>query len=416
MEKSGRRHGNRLASWQEVLRGVRFPAVASAWLAVVLISAAVAHAQTPADPDAGRTWSWAADANVFFGYNHQDRKFTDFTAWESQNWFMLSGTRPLEGGRLALHGMVSLEPFTLQDLGSPQVFQTGETFQGAPLIDYQHPHDLIMNLGATYATSARGVNLTFEAAIVGTPALGPTPFMHRASARNNPQAPLAHHYMDATHITPGVLRAAAEAGGLSAEVSVFRGEEPNENRVNIDRPRLDSWSVRGAWRGGPWLVQLSGAHLHEPEPFDPYDATRITASVEFAGAVRARPLAAAIVWGNNREVHGNLDGYLVEWDFRFAPRSTFFGRAELMAKDILRLGGLHPRGVIHFHQISRVAAVTLGYAREVHESRWGRLAIGGDATAYHLTDDLREPYGSPRSFHVFVRWRPRPASPPHQHH
>ena len=44
--------------------------------------------------------------------------------------------------------MFSLEPFTLRDIGSPQVFQTGETFNGAPLIDYQHPHDLIMNLGA----------------------------------------------------------------------------------------------------------------------------------------------------------------------------------------------------------------------------------------------------------------------------
>lgn len=31
-------------------------------------------------------------------------------------------------------------------LGSPQVFQTGETFNDAPLIDYRHPHDLIMNL------------------------------------------------------------------------------------------------------------------------------------------------------------------------------------------------------------------------------------------------------------------------------
>ena len=35
--------------------------------------------------------------------------------------------------------MLSFEPFTLRDLGSSQVFQTGETFGGAPLIDYQHP-------------------------------------------------------------------------------------------------------------------------------------------------------------------------------------------------------------------------------------------------------------------------------------
>ena len=51
------------------------------------------------------------------------------------------GERPLGGGRLTVHTMVSLEPFTLKELGSPQVFQTGETFNSAPLIDYQHPHD-----------------------------------------------------------------------------------------------------------------------------------------------------------------------------------------------------------------------------------------------------------------------------------
>ena len=47
--------------------------------------------------------------------------------------------------------MVSLEPFTIQPLGSPQVFQTGETYRRAPLIDYQHPHDLFMQLGVRWA-------------------------------------------------------------------------------------------------------------------------------------------------------------------------------------------------------------------------------------------------------------------------
>ena len=30
-------------------------------------------------------WTWSADANVFFGYNHQNRKFLDYSEWESQN-------------------------------------------------------------------------------------------------------------------------------------------------------------------------------------------------------------------------------------------------------------------------------------------------------------------------------------------
>ena len=52
--------------------------------------------------------------------------------------------------------MFSFEAFTLRDLGSPQVFQTGETFGSAPLIDYQHPHDLIMNLGGDFTRTING--------------------------------------------------------------------------------------------------------------------------------------------------------------------------------------------------------------------------------------------------------------------
>lgn len=33
--------------------------------------------------------------------------------------------------------------------GSPQTFQTGESYLGAPLINYQHPHEFVMGLGAT---------------------------------------------------------------------------------------------------------------------------------------------------------------------------------------------------------------------------------------------------------------------------
>jgi plastocyanin len=72
--------------------------------------------------------------------------FRDFQEIESQNWFMGAGEREGLGGRLLVHTMISLEPFTIQPLGSPQVFQTGETYRQAPLIDYQHPHDLFMGL------------------------------------------------------------------------------------------------------------------------------------------------------------------------------------------------------------------------------------------------------------------------------
>ena len=51
-------------------------------------------------------------------------------------------------------------------IGSPQVFQTGEMFRDAPLIDYQHPHDLVMGLGAEYRRTARRFRFTRSCAIV----------------------------------------------------------------------------------------------------------------------------------------------------------------------------------------------------------------------------------------------------------
>jgi hypothetical protein len=88
-------------------------------------------------------------------------------------------------------------------------------------------------------------------------------------------------------------------------------------------------------------------------------------------------------------------------------------RAESAAKDLLDLGGPDPPGFIEFHRISHVAALTLGYVRDVSQQRWGR--IGGDATVYHVPDNMLEFYGAPHSFHVFVRYRPLAMSHAHMH-
>lgn len=392
-------------------------------MVVAMLGAGSARAQDPAMPGhqhmvmegATPAWTWTTDGSIFFGYNYQQRTFTDFSAWESQNWFMLAGQRTLGPGTFSFDGMLSLEPFTVNTIGSPQVFQTGETYHGGPIIDRQHPHDLIMGLGAKYRIPRGRVTFLLGVDAVGAPALGPTPFMHRASARDDPEAPLIHHYTDSTHITPGVLTAGVEARGVAVEGSRFRGEEPNDNRLNIDEPRFDSWSGRVGWAGGPWRTQFSGAHLHRPETLELTDITRLTASIEYDGALGSRPFAATLLWGENREVHGILDGYLLEWDLRATGHGTVYGRAESAAKDLLDLGGPDPPGFIEFHRISHVAALTLGYVHDVSQQRRGRIGIGGDATVYHVPDNMLEFYGAPHSFHLFVRYRPLAASHAHVH-
>lgn len=360
-------------------------------------------------------WTTATDARVFAGLNVQQRKFTDFSSWESQNWFMLTADRPLGPGHLILTGMASLEPFTLKRIGSPQVFQTGELYQGRPLIDYQHPHDLIMGLGATYSVERHGAAYAVGADLVGPPALGPTAFMHRASARNNPQAPLSHHQLDSTHITPGVVRAGVTVAGVTVEASIFNGKEPDDRRVRPDVPRLDSWSGRLGWQRGSWRAQFSGARVRHPQPFEPYDITRLTASIEFIGTAASRPLAITLAWGENRELHGILDGYVAEWDWRVAASGSLYGRGELVAKDILNLGTPAPPGFTDFHRISHVDALTAGYVHDVARGRWGMLGVGGDATVYRVSANLEDPYGSPHSFHFFLRWHPNSPAPAHRH-
>jgi hypothetical protein len=400
------------------------------------------HAQpVSAPPD--DTWTWSTDANVIVGYNYQERLFADFWAWESQNWMMGAGERKVGAGRLTLQGMLSLEPWTIGRLvyaqgadgrpqrlfafndarerkplgGSPQTFQTGESYLGSPLINYQHPHDLLMNLGATYRFDRGKVKYMVGADLVGSPALGPTAFMHRESARDNPQAPLTHHFLDSTHITPGVIRSGVEVGRVLFEASAFRGEEPDEDRLDIDQPRIDSWSARASYRQGPWQAQFSGGHLKEPEWFDPYDVTRLTASISFNGAVGSRPLAATLAWGENREIAGPLDGYLFEWDLQAAGWSSIYGRAEHMRKEILSLG-VHPRGLppnTHPHSISDVTALTIGHVWNLPIQMGSSLGLGADITVFNTSTDLESYFGSPRTYHLFVRWRPNRTMPAHVH-
>jgi hypothetical protein len=419
-------------------------------LAVWLTSAVAVRAQDDSQPaehqhtaPAGNTWTWSTDANIFAGYNYQQRKFADFSALESQNWFMVSGDRAVGHGTLTLSGMFSLEPWTIGRLvygsgifaagservyaftdtgervpigGSPQAFQTGESYLGSPLINYQHPHDLFMGLGATYRFTGGPAQYTLGADLVGSPALGPTAFMHRESARNNPSVPLTHHYMDSTHITTGVVRTGVEIGQVMFEASVFRGEEPDENRLNIDQPRLDSWSVRGSWRRGPWQAQVSGGRLHAPEWFEPVDVIRLTASASFIGTIASRPLALTAAWGQNRDVGlFALDGYLVEWDLRASPNNIVYGRAESMLKEIFGLG-VHPAGLLnHPRNFSHIDALTVGYVREIATLAWSRLGIGADMTVHRTSQDLVEYYGSPKSYHLFLRWRPSAIAPAHIH-
>jgi hypothetical protein len=370
----------------------------SIFLVLTIVFSATSKTQAQSSPN---TWHWNANGNLFAGVNYQYRKSADITEVESQNWLMAMGERPLGPGRVRVHTMFSFEPFTLKEIGSAQVFQTGETFRGARLIDYQHPHDLFSTLSVSYARPVGAWTLTTTAAAVGAPALGPPPFMHRPSAAENPQSPLAHHHLDSVHITPGVLLVGLSRAGMGIETSWFRGREPDETRTDIDLGALDSWSLRGTWATGPWSAQLSGARVNDPDPVTPGDMTRLMASV---GHTRSGVISTAVLaaWGQNRESHGNSNAFLFESDISWLEKNHLYSRAELVGKELphTHAGFLQPS-----HELMNVGAFTLGYTRDVAAKLFGRIGIGGDMTMYYVPLMLQESYGAPLSFHAFVRYR-----------
>ncbi len=374
-------------------------------LALLVPSVALAQHEHHTAP-APQGWSFRAAAQAFLTVNIQDRKFTDFTQVESTNWVMASATHVAPRTRLTLNAMASAEPFTLRRLGSAQVFQSGETLDDLPLRDYQHPHDLLMALDGRLDWSASSATTVFvSAGIVGSPALGPTPFMHRASAAFHPTAPLSHHMLDSTHITHGVVTAGAQRRAWGFEVSAFQGREPDENRLDVDLGALDSAAARLTWTNDSWRVQVSNGWVTAPERLEPGDVLKTTASIEFVRA--STPDARGWSWTaaigrNGRSDHTEWGGVL-EGGLHLTPAFRIYSRAELVDRFILVDFDHAARTGEERHFRSRIGAWLVGMDRNLWTGRGITTALGADVTVHRTPANLRDSYGSPVSWHLYLR-------------
>ena len=163
----------------------------------------------------------------------------------STNWFMPMAERRLGPGQLTLRAMFSLEPATITERQYPLLFQQGETAFGKPIADGQHPHNFFMEVAALYDLKlSEKTLLSFYAAPVGDPAIGPTAYPHRASASEDPVGSLGHHQEDSTHIAYDVATVGLTHGIVRIEASGFHGREPDESRWTIYQGKIDSWSDR----------------------------------------------------------------------------------------------------------------------------------------------------------------------------
>ena len=358
-------------------------------------------------------WLLMFHYNFVAGVNRQGGP-RGVTKVESANWFMPSAARRVGPGTLELRGMFSAEPFTFPPGGSPLLFQTGETYKGQPLIDRQHPHDLFMELSAAY-TIPLGERASWfvYAGYPGEPALGPSAFMHRASASENTSAPLSHHLMDSTHISFGVLTTGFQYRKFKLEGSLFNGQEPDENRYDFDAHRWNSRSVR-LWfmPNSNWSMQVSHGFLRNPEAFEPGDVRRTTASISYNRKFERGNWASSLIWGRNHESHDgeifNLNGYVAESTVKFLDRNYFYTRLELTDKNsLLREADRISLGITDDHPSFRIGAYAFGGARDIWNTEKTSLAIGSDLTFYSKPSLLDPIYGSnPVSWKLFFRLRP----------
>jgi len=191
-------------------------------------------------------WELMLHGNVFVRYNQQGGPRGAGKA-ESANYVMLMEQHRIGQGVLLLREMFSAESLTSPHPGFPQLFQTGETYHGQPLVDHQHPHNVFAELAAYYTLPIREkVTWLLYGGPSAEPALGPVTYMHRASAAENPSAPLGHHLQDSTHTSFGVVTTGFIIDRFKVEASAFNGREPNEERWSIQAGALDSWSLRAA--------------------------------------------------------------------------------------------------------------------------------------------------------------------------
>ncbi|MDO7884483.1 hypothetical protein [Hymenobacter cheonanensis] len=330
-------------------------------------------------------------------FNHDGKRGQANTV-DGPNWFMTMAQRRVgERGLLNLSLMMSLDALTETRGGYPLLFQTGESYKGQPLIDKQHPHDLFSGLSVAYTHAfSEDVDLTAYLGYPGEPAIGPTAFMHRLSAMPNPDAPLSHHWTDATHITFGVATLGLRYKQFKLEGSNFTGREPDQYRFDFDRPRADSWAARLNWNPTRTLaLQVSRAFIKSPEDLHPDEnVTRTTASVLHSYSWGERHyIASSLVWGMNEGHAAHAEHAVLAETNLTLGRPTFYGRYEWVQKDSEELNFYASGPNDQLLALTfNIHALTLGSSyrlASVGGPRGPELSLGGQLTGYFIPQTLQ---------------------------
>lgn len=357
-----------------------------------------------------KKWMYMFHGNVFARYNNQDifnKGSRGGDKFDAVNWFMGMGQRRIgKNGLFRFSGMMSLDAL-FGGSGYPLLFQTGESWEGKPLVDRQHPHDLFSELSIAYTHSInKKVDVFIYAGYPGEPALGSVAFMHRVSSLYGPDAPLSHHWNDGTHITFGVLTAGIRLGRFKLDASSFTGREPDENRYNFEAPHFDSYSGRVSFNPNPyWAFQISEGFIKSPEATRPEENVyRTTASAVYSRPLRKDNfLNVTGLWGLNHS-HSDEHAILLEAAW-VVKRLSVYGRYEYVQKSAEELNLSEAQ--YGLKDIFPINALSLGLGYDLIRLKILRIAVGGQVSCYSADRRLNYLYGAnPISAEVFIRLYP----------
>jgi hypothetical protein len=342
------------------------------------------------------------------------------------DWEMATAARPAGSGVFAASLGTSFESLVDGPRGYPELLQSGGSYQQARIANRQHPHPALMGLGASFdQTLMGGLALSTVAASVGEPAIGPVAYMHRPSAAEDPFAPLAHHWEDATHDEDGVVTAGLYTRRVKLEGSAFNARESDggNNLPDYTGARLDSYSGRlSVAASGRVMVSGWMGYLFDHDPLDPgtgmqrYGASMLTT----LPGVGQGTWSTALVWGLDVHHHGAREhvhdptvvvpvhhlgaSALLETTLDLGTKTAVFGRAEQVQKtadDLGFLGG-------DLGQSFMVREASLGVARDIVTREHGRIGVGARGALNLVPESLRIVYGTrtPLGGAVFLSLKP----------
>ena len=346
-------------------------------------------------------WMLMGHARLNLVYDSQSGPRGDHKAFVS-GMLMGMAQRPFANGdTLEFKAMLSPDPL-MGKAGYPLLLASGETANGTDrLIDRQHPHDLFMELSASYSKKLGEKASAFVyAGLPGEPAFGPPAFMHRQSILDSPEAPITHHWLDSTHITFGVVTAGLVLDRVKVEASRFNGREPDQYRYNFETGPLDSTSARISWNPTDRLsLQGSWAHLTDPEQLEPgVDQKRWSASGIYTVPMTRGWWSTTLAWGRKTVGAHRDDGFALESAVKWTDW-TLFGRAEQVENREL------VASVAEDAPAYRVAKASLGLIRDFKVAEHVKVGLGGLYAVNFVPRALKDDYGSrnPHGAMGFVR-------------